>query len=357
MTNNTTYFYHDKPIFGLDIGHGTIKVMQIEPGKGKMQRVTGYGVSSFKPDAVQDGVIVDFEELAKAGHALFTNRLVGSISTRRVCMAAPASRTFSRIMSLPKLQPRDLEAAVRLEAEQYIPVPINDLYVDSSVIRETEKGMEVLAVATPKKVIDSYALFAKVLGLEVVSVETTTSATSRLFVQAEQSSEPTVLLDLGSLSADITIYDDGLVVTGTVPCGGDSFTNIIAESLKVSQQEAHIIKTKYGVGVSKKQDEIIKALKPLLEKMLREIRRMIRYYEERGRTKKKVTQVVTMGGGANMPGLSDYMTDSLRLAVRMCDPWQHLDFTGLQPPNRVEKSLYITVAGLSLTNPREIFHD
>lgn len=353
MNTNTTYFYHDKPLFGLDIGHGTVKVMQVEPGKGKLQRVTGYGVASFNPDAVKDGEIIDLEELAKAFQTLFEKNLVGTITTRRVSMAAPASRTFSRIMNLPKLQEKDLVAAVRLEAEQYIPMPINDLYVDSSVIRETEKGLEVLAVATPKKVVDSYILLAEMLGLEPVSIETTTSASGKLFVQAEQSGTPTVLLDLGSLSADITIYDKGVVITGTVPCGGDNFTQLIADELHVSFQEAHIIKTKYGVGVSKKQDQIIAALKPLLDQMLKEIRRMIRYYEERSGSKEKVTQVVTMGGGANMPGLSDYMTNSLRLAVRMCDPWQHLDFTGLQPPNRVEKSLYITVAGLALTDPKE----
>ena len=93
----------------------------------------------------------------------------------------------------------------------------------------------------------------------------------------------------------------------------------------------------------------------MIDQMLKEVKRMIRYYEERSGTHRKLTQIVTMGGGANMPGLSEYMTDSLRLAVRMCDPWQNLDFGGLQPPSRVEKSLYITVAGLALLNPQEIF--
>ena len=82
---------------------------------------------------------------------------------------------------------------------------------------------------------------------------------------------------------------------------------------------------------------------------------MIRYYEERSVTERKITQVVTMGGGANMPGLSEYMTNLLRLPVRMCDPWQNLDFAGLQPPNSVEKSMYVTVAGLALTPPKELF--
>jgi Tfp pilus assembly PilM family ATPase len=84
---------------------------------------------------------------------------------------------------------------------------------------------------------------------------------------------------------------------------------------------------------------------------------MIRYYEERSgfSENRKIGQVITMGGGANMPGLSDHMTDILRLPVRMCDPWQRLDFSSLQPPNSTEKSMYVTVAGLSLLNPKEIF--
>lgn len=82
---------------------------------------------------------------------------------------------------------------------------------------------------------------------------------------------------------------------------------------------------------------------------------MIRYYEERSNTKSKIGQVVTMGGGANMPGLSEHLTNLLRLPVRMCDPWQNLDFAGLQPPNNTEKSMYVTVAGLALAKPKEIF--
>ena len=62
-----------------------------------------------------------------------------------------------------------------------------------------------------------------------------------------------------------------------------------------------------------------------------------------------------MGGGANMPGLSEHLTNLLRLPVRMCDPTQHMDFSGLQPPNSIEKSMYVTVSGLSLMNPKEIF--
>lgn len=352
---NNTYFYQDKPIFGLDIGYSSLKVMQIDGTLGKKQVVSGYGVTGFDAKFIADGVIVDPEGMAKAALNLFEKNVIGEITTRRVSVSIPAARTFTRTMTLPNLNSKDMAEAVRLETERYVPVPIAELYLDYSPISISEKGVELLAVAVPKKIVDSYVDVINILGLEAVAIETTISASSRLFVQAEQSDVPTVLIDFGSLSADITVHDKGLVVTGTVPCGGDSFSQAIASALNVTPQEAHIIKTKYGLGVSKKQKEILAAVEPILEQMLREIRRVIRYYEERSGTEKKINQVVTMGGGANMPGLSSYMTNQLRLAVRMCDPWQHLDFTGLQPPNSVEKSMYITVAGLSLAQPKELF--
>ena len=352
--NNEALFFKDKPIFGLDIGYASLKAMQLNPSS-KKQSVIGYGAVSFNPDMIVDGVLVDLESLAKAGFELFTKHIVGNITSRRVILSVPASRSYTRNIRLPQLGGTEQHDAVIQEVEQYVPVPIAELYFDYSVIREDAEGVDLLVVAVPRKIVDSYLQFAQILNLEVVGIETTIAAGGRLFLQAEDSDVPTVLIDFGTLSADITIYDKGLAVTGTVAGGGDDFTNNIASTLNVTKQEAHIIKTKYGLGVSKKQKEITEGLMPTLEQMLKEIRRMIRYYEERSGTEKKITQVITMGGGANMPGLSDFMTNELRIPVRTCDPWQNLDFSGLQPPNNAEKSMYVTVSGLALTPPKELF--
>lgn len=351
-----TYFYKDKPIFGLDIGYGSMKVMQINQQAGKKKpAIQGYGVVSFNPAFIQEGVVTDIEGLAKAAKKLFAEDMIGKINTRRVAVTMPVARTFNRAMSLPKLAKNDLDQAVRLEAEQYIPMPIDELYLDYEITSQTNKEIELLVVAVPKKIVDSYVAFLQVVGLEPVAFETTIAASARLVSQAEQSDIPTVLIDLGSLSTDITIYDQALIVTGTVIGGGDIFTQSIAKKLGVTEKEAHTIKTKYGMGVSKKQKEIAEALSESLEQLGKEVKRMVRYYEERGKEGSAIGQVVTMGGGANMPGLTDYLTSLLRLPVRMCHPWQNLDFGKLQSPNTVEKSMYVTVAGLSLMKPEEIF--
>jgi cell division ATPase FtsA len=82
---------------------------------------------------------------------------------------------------------------------------------------------------------------------------------------------------------------------------------------------------------------------------------MIRYYEDRYDNKRKVTQVVTLGGGSNVIGLAEYLTDNLRLAVRSCDPWVYCDYKGLKPPARADKTMYATVMGLSLIAPKDLF--
>lgn len=348
-------FYKDKPLFGLDIGYSSIKAVQIERG-GKHASIVGYGVGGFENDVIQNGVIIDHESLAASISELFKKNIVGHITTRRVALSLPATRTFTRTLNLPDLQDTELDQAVNMETEQYIPIPIDQLYMDHSVIGRSDKGVELLAVAVPKKIVDSYLQLVAILGLEPVAFDTSISAASRLFeAQGKHDDVPAVLIDFGSVSTDITIHDKTAIVTGTVPSGGDTFTELIAKQLNVTKEEAYIIKSKYGMGKSKKQTEIVLAMQADMDQLVREIRRMIRYYEERSGSKQKIGQIVTMGGGAHMPGLSEYLTSVLRIPTRMCDPWQSLSLGHLQAPSDIEKSVYVTATGLALIQPKELF--
>lgn len=357
---NTPNLLTNKPIFGLDIGHGSIKVMQVDHalvGKDETHppRITGYGIIDFDASALNDGIIIKPEVIADALYKLFKDQMIGTISTRRVVMAIPSYRSFSRSMQLPKLSAKDLTEAVRLEAEQYIPLPLDSLYLDYAVTRKGKDADDLLAIAVPKAIVDSYLTVSRMVGLEVMLVETTMAAASRLFAHYKYSNITSVIIDFGSLSADISVFNQDMLVTGTVQAGGLVFTNDIKNGLGVTLEEAGIIKTRYGLGVSKKQKEIAAALDPTLKQLTKEIRRMIRYHEEHYGDTKPIEQIIMLGGGANMPGLSEYLTNALRLPVRVHDPWQYLDFAGLQAPSSADKLMYATVAGLSLVNPKEVF--
>ncbi|MBC7581852.1 type IV pilus assembly protein PilM [Aeromicrobium sp.] len=354
-TTKTNYFFKHKPLFGLDIGAGSLKVMQLDAETlGAKPTIIGYGTTHFDRTAIDNGEIVQPEVVAKAMVAMFKDGLVGDITTRRVAMALPAYRTFTRAISLSSLKPKELADAVQLEAEQYIPMPIEELYLDYSIIRSDKETTEVFAVAVPRKIVDSYLTLARILGLEAVLVETTLGGCSRLFSVDKQSAGASVIIDFGSQSSDISIFDKTILVTGTVQGGGAVFTSSIKSKLNVTQAEANIIKNKYGLSLSKKQKEIKDALTPTLDQIVKEIRRMIRYYDERYGADKPVTQVITLGGGANMPGLTEYMTEALRLPVRHCEPWQYFSYKKLQIPSTADKPMYATAAGLALINPKEV---
>jgi len=363
-TTKTPIFYHDKPLFGLEIGHGSMKVMQVAgaPRAGDTKhtppRLIGYGATTFDTAAQKDGVVIQPEVVARAALELFRGHLVGDITTKRVAIAIPAYRTFTRSLRLPRLNSKELDEAVQLEAEQYIPLPLENLYLDYDIIGGVDDGIELFAVASPRNIVDSYLDLARILGLEAILIEPTLGSLGRLFSLDSQSAIPAIIINFGSVSSDISIFDRQMLLTGTVQGGGEDFTRSIQDKLGVTFREAATIKTRYGLSVSKKQSEIKVALEPTLHEIVKEIRRMVRYYTERYSPKRPIKQIITLGGGANMPGLNEYLTEALHLAVRHGDPWQYLNSKGLQPPHASDKPMYSTAAGLSLARPSEVFkHD
>lgn len=352
---NTKVFYRDKPVFGFDIGHSSVKLMQIEPSTSKKKdSVVGYGSMEFNPKAIKNGVIVDPEEIAKQSYKLITKNLIGTLTTRRIAAALPVAFTYNRVVTLPAMEKKDLAEAIHLEAEQSIPVPIDQLYLDYEVARTDKDGQkEILMVAAPKNIVDSYVQLFKLLDLEVGLLETTINAVTRIVTHADRTSVPTLIIDFGSISSDLAVYDGTIRVTGTADWGGETLTNEISSALKVSARQAYTIKTRYGLNPGKKQAEIMKALEPVLERLMNEIRRMTRFYQERSDKKQNIEQIIILGGGANLPGMSTYLTDKLRVPTRLVNPWQNITFGGLQPPHKLETTLFTTAAGLSLYNRKD----
>lgn len=354
-TAKTTLFFKDKPLFGLDIGTGSIKVMQIGPEAKKKRPVVGYGMVRFDPTVMKEGEIIDMKIVAKAAKDLFQHQLIGDITTRRVALSVPTFRTYTRELQLPKMSDKELSEAVLTEAEQYIPRPLDELYLDYTITGRTADEVSIYMVAVSKNIVDSYTDLMRILGLETVFIEPSILASTRLLGLDTHNEIPGVLVDFGTRSADVSIFDNQHVtVTGTVQSGGDLFTENIKSALGVSQEEAALIKTKYGLSLSKKQKEIRDAVEPLLSQTIKEVKRMVRYYEERGDGTAKIGQIITMGGGANMPGLNDYLTEHLRMPVRMFDPWQVLEYGKMQPPSYAERSMYMTVAGLGLVQSKGV---
>jgi type IV pilus assembly protein PilM len=350
-------FYRDEPLFGLDIGHSSIKVMQLELASGSAPKVLGYGMAKFPPQAVLNGVISNFEQMSKAMYGLFKDELHGSIYTRRVACSLPTSHTYSRLMRIPEMPDNDIAEAIKLEAEQYIPMPIANLYIDYDVSTRDASGIELLMVATPKTIVDSYLQLFKALELEPVALEPSVNATSRLFSIADAAhTEPSILIDFGSVATDVAVFDKTMIVNSTLSGGSEMMTKLIAQRLNIDEQEAYEMKSKYGIGASENQHHVAEAVAPMLDALVKEVRKIMRYYNERvGQSDRNIAHIITSGGGATMPGIDEYLSKALGLPAKTLDPWQNLNFGHLKKPAHLEQSAYITVAGEAILSPKEVF--
>ena len=341
-------FYKEKPIFGLDIGQSTVKATQLRGGKQGAELV-GYGYAEFDPSAIEDGVITKPEKIAKVLRPLVNEIVVGKLTTDRVHTSIPTSRIFSRIIELSGIEDTDLEDAVKLEAQQYVPLNEDEMYLDFTILEHTDDDKtRVYMVAAPRNIIDSYIELFNEVGLEIYGTEPSLLSIVRAVNNAYQNEKAKIIIDFGSNSSDLAIYDQSLQLTSTVATGGNQITQTIAETLDVDKDKANEIKSRYGISKSKWQEELASALSPTLSSLASEIQKLLRYHHERHDDGADIEQVVIVGGGANLPGLDDFLAHLTGLDVDTCNPWDNIGVKPLQPPHKLETTLYTTAVGLAL---------
>lgn len=349
-------FFKDEPIIGLDISQTGIKVMSIDP---KKWLVLGYGALDLDPAKVQ--VSLENPEdtyLSDNIASLLKENIVGSINSNHVVIGIPTSRTFSRTFTLPVKQERSLAGAVEIEVDQYIPIPMASLYLDYEIIERTKETLTVVMAAVPQTLVDTCVAAAKTAGLVPVMVEPGINAIARVIEATEEGELTTLIVDIGPASTDIAVLDGGAIrVSGSASIGGNTFTLDIAKKLGVTLENAHQLKVLNGLNSGPRQAKIVGALKPSLERIVTEIRKVIRYYNERITDNRKIEQVLIVGGGGNVPGIGEFFTNALLLPARVASPWQKLDFGTLQEPNKQFRPRYIGVAGLSSIKQEDIWND
>jgi type IV pilus assembly protein PilM len=349
----TKLFFKDKPIIGLDISSTGIKVMSIN---SKKWLVLGYGSIDLEPVKVKESLEGTSTYLADNIQLLIKEKIVGTLSSKDVVVSIPTSRSYSRTFTLPIDVEKSLKDAIGLEVDQYVPIPASTLYIDYEIVERNKKEITVLMSAVSKSIIDKYIAAVKNAGLTTVLVEPSINSVARLLTNTEEGNLPTVIVDIGPANTDIAILDGGTVrVTGGLAIGGNTFTLDLSRKLGITLENAHQLKVLNGLNAGSRQEKIKKAVESSLEQIVSETRKVMRYYTERINDKQKLEQLLIVGSGSNMPGIGEYFTDNLVMPARVASPWQKLDFGELPEPDRQLRPRYITVAGLAIINPGDIW--
>ena len=349
----TKLFYKDSSAIGLDISQTGIKVMAIDP---KKWLVLGYGSVDLDPVKMQTSLDNGDSYLGENLRTLLKEKVVGALPSSHTIIGVPTNRSFSRTFTLPAKAEKKLADAVEVEVDQYIPIPMSALYVDYEIIERTKDKLTVIMSAIPKVLVDNIMEAAVEAGLEPVMVEPSVNAVARVLETTEEGHLPTLIVDIGPASTDIAILDGGAIrISGGLGIGGNTFTLDIAQKLNVTLENAHQLKVLNGLNAGPRQAKLTQALRPSLQRISTEIKKVIRYYTERVEGGNKLEQVLIVGSGSNVPGIGDYFTNELVMAARVASPWQHLDFGSLSQPHKQFRPRYITVAGLASVKTGEIW--
>ena len=350
----TKLFYKDKPLIGLDISQTGIKVMSVDPKKWLVQ---GYGSLDLDPAKVQASLENPEDAyLAESITSLLKENIIGNLGSDHVIVGLPTGKTFSRTFTLPASEESHISNAVEVEVDQYIPIPLGSLYVDHQVIERTKDQLTVVMSAVPSNLVDSCIQAVRTAGLIPVIAEPSINAVARVLEATEEGHLSTLIVDIGPASTDIAVLDNGAIrVTGGIGIGGNTFTLDIAKKMNIALENAHQLKVLNGLSAGPRQAKITASLKPSLQRIVTEIQKVIRYYNERLNDNRHMEQVLIVGGGANVPGIGEFFTNELVMPARVASPWQKLDFGSLQQPNKQFRPRYITVAGLASVQNEDVW--
>lgn len=325
-----------KPAFGLDISDSSIEALQLERKLGKLY-LGGYGRIELEKGLVEDGKIFNKEKLKEKIIELLKNTIPKRFKTDRVILSLPESKTFLHILKLPvNILEKELVNAVESQALKTIPLDPNRIYFDFQVISRTNEFQEILYVATFKEIVSEYLELLKDAGLKPLILDVESASLTRAFKNEEIRDGGMLIADIGARTTILTIFDEGLVrLSAIVPSAGDHWTRAISEKLDVSLEEAEKFKKTYGLDPEKKEGEIMLILQSLLQNILEEIRKLIRFYEAKsGRTIKKI---LLCGGSSFIPNLPSYFASNLGIETSVPDPWKGINVEKLFKKKQLRK--------------------
>jgi len=352
--------------FGLDISEVSLKIVNLER-RGGYLNLASIGEIQIKEGVIRNGEIKDKESLIKSIKRAIAEVKGKKVSTKYVIASLPEEKSFLQVIQMPKILEEDLKSAVIFEAENYIPLPIEEVYLDSQIVEPVVDHLDhydVLISALPKKMVDPYVECFKAAGLKPLALEIESLSIARSLVKDELTSSPVLLIDLGATKTSFIVFSGhSLRFTFSIPVSSQKFTESIVRSMKIDQKEAERLKVKYGLQTqaTKEGGEVFDALIPPLTDLIEQIKKCLDYYQSHSGHEhlppdgQEVKKVFLCGGGANLKGLPALLSQQLELPVEIGNPWINiLDEKNKEKPKiPLEESLkYATAIGLALRGIR-----
>ena len=359
------------PAVGLDIDRGAIKAVQIGGSSGghTLQHV---GYRKLQPGAIADGEVADQDLLAYELREFWASH---SFKGKTVYLGVANQKVVVRLLDFPRMSPEDLKGAIGFEAQDHIPMPIEEAILDYVVLGPQEEGSDmdrILLVAAQKEMISHYSSAVHAAGLraEGVDVKALSLVRSTLPNSLFDDEGAILLLDIGTEITNLVVAQGGSpTLTRFIPGGSGFLAQAVAESADLPEEEAErqLMNPRLRLGPEELGEEgegseddddfdpalmydIRRGLEDAAQTLAEDVQRSIEYhYSQPG--SREVTQVFVSGEGALVGGLDAYLGDLLGVETRRGTPLQKLAGNKSNVPDeqlRVMEPVLAVALGLAL---------
>jgi type IV pilus assembly protein PilM len=329
------------------------------------------GYRKLQAGAIADGEVADHDLLAYELREFWDAH---SFRGKTVYMGVANQKVVVRLLAFPRMSPEDLKGAISFEAQDHIPMPLDEAILDYVVLGPQEEGSNldrILLVAAQKEMISRYSSVVRTAGLraEGVDVKALSLVRSTLPNSLFDDEGAILLLDIGTEITNLVVAQRGSpTLTRFIPGGSGFLAQAVAESADLPEEEAErqLMNPRLRLGPERSGEEIEgseeddfdpalmydirRGLEDAAQTLAEDVQRSIEYhYSQPG--SREVTQVFVSGEGALVGDLDAYLGDLLGVETRRGTPLQKLASNRSNVPDeqlRVMEPVLAVALGLAL---------
>ena len=310
-------------LLGLDISSTSVKLLELSQS-GERYKVEAYAVEPLPPNAVVEKNVSDVEGVGEAVKRV-TGRAKASSKSAAVAVAGSAVITKTIEMDAG-LSDDDMENQITVEADQYIPYPLDEVAIDFEVQGLSERNpeqVEVLLAACRKENVEVREAALDIASLKPAVVDIEAHAMKRAFDLVKPQLGPNAdelvvaIIDVGATMTTLSVLaDDKAIYTREQLFGGKQLTEEIQRRYSLSFEEAGLAKKQGGLPDDYEEE----VLQPFKEAVLQQVTRSLQFFFSSSQYD-DVDYIVLAGGTASIDGLAEMIEAKLGTPTIIANPF------------------------------------
>lgn len=316
-------------VLGLDISSTSVKLLELSKD-GAKYKVESLAIEPLPDNAVAEKNIQDAEAV---GETILKAVKKSGTKLKDAAVAVAGSAVITKIITMPaNLDDKGLETQIEMEADQYIPYPLEEINLDFEVIGPTENNPEtvdVLLAASRSENIEMRSVALEVGGLKpkIVDVEAYTieNSSSLIAEQMEGGSEDKIIavVDIGATMTSLNVIENGqLIYTREQSFGGKQLTEEIMRRYGLAYEEAGRLKKAGGLP----DNYIPEVLEPFKETIAQQVSRFLQFFYTAGQHT-SVDLIALAGGCAAIPGIDELIDSQLEIRAVVANPFANMSLS------------------------------